>query len=42
MNKKEESLFAMVTPSTSGRTLDQLADDVFALYGGPNRLDNFL
>ena len=31
MDKKGESLFAMVTPSTSGRTLDQLANDVFVL-----------
>jgi len=31
MSKKEESLFAMVKPSDSSRTLDQLADDVFSL-----------
>lgn len=31
MSKKEESLFAMVKPSDSSRTLDQLAEDVFTL-----------
>ncbi len=31
MSKKKESLFAMVKPSESGRTLDQLAEDVFFL-----------
>ena len=31
MSKKEESLFAMVKPSESGQTLDQLAIDVFVL-----------
>jgi hypothetical protein len=31
MSKKEVSLFAMVKPSDSSRTLDQLADDVFTL-----------
>lgn len=31
MSKKEESLFAMVKPSDSNRTLDQLAEDVFTL-----------
>lgn len=31
MSKKEESLFAMVKPSDSSRTLDQLAEDVFSL-----------
>jgi hypothetical protein len=31
MSKKEESLFAMVKPSDSSRTLDQLADDIFTL-----------
>jgi hypothetical protein len=31
MSKKEESLFAMVKPSDSGRTLDQLAKDIFYL-----------
>jgi len=31
MSKKEESLFAMVKPSDSSRTLDQLAGDVYTL-----------
>ena len=31
MSPKEESLFAMVKPSESSRTLDQLAGDVFTL-----------
>jgi hypothetical protein len=31
MSKKEESLFAMVKPADSGRTLDQVAEDVFTL-----------
>jgi len=31
LDKKEGSLFAMVKPSESSRTLDQLAEDVFAL-----------
>ena len=31
MSKKQASLFAMVKPSDSSRTLDQLANDVFAL-----------
>ena len=31
LSKKEESLFAMVKPSDSSRTLDQLAEDVFTL-----------
>ena len=31
MSKKQASLFAMVKPSDSSRTLDQLAHDVFAL-----------
>lgn len=31
MSKKEESLFAMVKPSDSSRTLDQLAKDIFYL-----------
>lgn len=31
MNKKNESLFAMVKPSESGKTLDQLAEDLYAL-----------
>ncbi len=31
MSKKEESLFAMVKPSDSSRTLNQLATDVFTL-----------
>lgn len=31
LSKKEASLFAMVKPSESGRTLDQLAEDVFLL-----------
>ncbi len=31
LGKKEGSLFAMVKPSESGRTLDQLAEDVFVL-----------
>lgn len=31
LSKKEESLFAMVKPSDSRRTLDQLAEDVFFL-----------
>jgi len=31
MSKKEDSLFAMVKPSDSSRTLDRLADDVFSL-----------
>ncbi len=31
LGKKEGSLFAMVKPSESSRTLDQLADDVFIL-----------
>ena len=31
MSKKNASLFAMVKPSESGRTLDQLASDVFTL-----------
>ena len=31
MSKKKASLFAMVKPSESGRTLDQLASDVFTL-----------
>ncbi len=34
MSKKEESLFAMVKPSDSSQTLDQLADDVFSLTQG--------
>jgi hypothetical protein len=31
LGKKEGSLFAMVKPSESSRTLDQLAEDVFIL-----------
>jgi hypothetical protein len=31
LGRKEGSLFAMVKPSDSGRTLDQLAEDVFTL-----------
>jgi hypothetical protein len=31
MSKKKESLFAMVTPSDSSKTLDQLAGDLFTL-----------
>lgn len=31
LDKKEGSLFAMVKPSESGRTLDQLAEDIFTL-----------
>ncbi len=31
LGKKEGSLFAMVKPSESGRTLDQLAEDIFIL-----------
>ncbi len=34
MSKKEESLFAMVKPSDSSRTLDQLANDAFSLTQG--------
>ena len=31
LSKKEESIFAMVKPSESGKTLDQMAEDVFTL-----------
>ena len=31
LSKKEESLFAMVKPSESGKTLDQMAEDIFVL-----------
>ncbi len=41
--KKEESIFAMVKPSESGKTLDQLAQDVFDLtqrFAGIERVNN--